>query len=201
MSDEFHSVGDRVGSIFEPLHRLGKIGSDTLRRLLLSLKQHHGCQRLALLICDSFQTRLIVANGIPENTFDPITSWSASSRTTHGNADLKRAWYEFGRHEAVYDPDDATSDGVAGRIVPLEKGLDEPPMLDTSRYRKRKRRIVGAEGRASLTHRIAYFPLFVSVTVRFFLPFARRRARTRRPFLVAMRERKPCLLARLRRLG
>ena len=44
-------------------------------------------------------------------------------------------------------------------------------------------------------------PLRVSLTLRFLRPFARRRARTRLPFLEAIRDRKPCLLARLRRLG
>ena len=52
-----------------------------------------------------------------------------------------------------------------------------------------------------LTDCFDYFPLFVSLTVRFFLPLERRRASTRRPFFVAIRERNPCLLARLRRLG
>jgi hypothetical protein len=40
-----------------------------------------------------------------------------------------------------------------------------------------------------------------SETVSLWRPFARRDARTRRPFLVAIRERNPCLFARLRRLG
>ena len=46
-----------------------------------------------------------------------------------------------------------------------------------------------------------YFVLRVSLTVKFLRPFARRRASTLRPFLEAMRERNPCLLARFRRLG
>src|SRR5262245_6512185 len=40
-----------------------------------------------------------------------------------------------------------------------------------------------------------------SLTVSFFLPRARRRASTARPFLVDMRVRKPCVLARLRLFG
>lgn len=46
-----------------------------------------------------------------------------------------------------------------------------------------------------------YFPLRVSLTLRFFRPLALRRASTLRPFLDAMRDRKPCLFALLRRLG
>ena len=46
-----------------------------------------------------------------------------------------------------------------------------------------------------------YLPLRVSLTDRTLRPFERRRLRTRRPFFEAMRERNPCLLARLRRLG
>lgn len=40
-----------------------------------------------------------------------------------------------------------------------------------------------------------------SLTVSFFRPFARRRANTFRPFLVAMRWRKPCVFFRFRRCG
>jgi hypothetical protein len=45
--------------------------------------------------------------------------------------------------------------------------------------------------------RIAYSPL----TVRRFLPFARRRFNTRRPFLVLIRTRKPCVRFRRREFG
>ena len=44
----------------------------------------------------------------------------------------------------------------------------------------------------------AYLEAISSETVRHLRPLARRRARTLRPFLVAMRSRKPCLLTLLR---
>jgi hypothetical protein len=46
-----------------------------------------------------------------------------------------------------------------------------------------------------------YFKRFSSDTVSLWRPFARRDANTRRPFLVLIRLRNPCLLARLRREG
>lgn len=49
--------------------------------------------------------------------------------------------------------------------------------------------------------RINYFRRLSSETLNFFLPRARRRASTFRPFLVAILERNPCLLARLRLEG
>lgn len=38
-----------------------------------------------------------------------------------------------------------------------------------------------------------FYPLYSSETDNFFLPFARRAAKTRRPLAVAILERKPCL--------
>lgn len=46
-----------------------------------------------------------------------------------------------------------------------------------------------------------YLPERWSLTVRFLRPFWRRRFKILRPFFVLFRARKPCLLARLRRLG
>ena len=46
-----------------------------------------------------------------------------------------------------------------------------------------------------------YFPWCSSDTVNFLRPLARREANTRRPFFVAMRSRKPCLLTRRRLCG
>ena len=82
---------------------------------------------------------------------------------------------------------------VAGlAVVSSNGGIEESENSDAcwpgSRYRRAK-------------SRQGYFPLRVSLTVRFVRPLARRRARRRLPFFVAMRERNPCLFALLRRLG
>jgi len=184
----------------EPLQCVIEISSNARRRLFLALKQHHRCQRPAFLLGNLLQTWLIVANGIPQNAFHSITSWSASARTSYRDTNLKQVG-KIGFHEPINDSNYAAPHGMTGWVTRLEQGLNEPPVLETTRNREVQRRISRSRGRTSLSHQVAYFPLFVSLTVRFFLPFARRRARRRRPFLVAIRERNPCLLARLRRLG
>ncbi len=81
----------------------------------------------------------------------------------------------------------------------VEQGANKAFPLETKRARQFEERA----RRAILRHDATsdYLPERVSLTVRTRRPFPRRRLSTLRPFFERMRARKPCLLARLRRLG
>ena len=90
-----------------------------------------------------------------------------------------------------------------------EKGANQTAALETIGTRKRKKPDAAVSSDTGLNAVITgfiramhnYLPGRESDTVRTLRPFARRRASTLRPSLVSIRDRNPCLFARLRLLG
>lgn len=74
--------------------------------------------------------------------------------------------------------------------VPAKERAKQAALLEAQRARKARRAPTAA-----------HLPGFASEMERRLRPRARRRARTARPLGVDIRRRKPCVLARLRRLG
>lgn len=187
------------GAVFELCERGSAVPADGLIVLIPPLEQDHGGKCLAMCLGNALEALLVMPNDVAKNTLDTVASRGVASGASNGHADLERPFNEISVNKAVQDADTAAGDSTALGVVPIEKRINQPSPFQPARGRKAY--VVGGQLHTDDTRVDPYLPLFVSLTVRFFLPLARRRASTRRPFLVAMRERNPCLLARLRRLG
>jgi hypothetical protein len=187
------------GSLLELFECFVNVSSDRLTVLTLPLKQDHGRQRHAARTRNALEAFLVMTDHIAQDTLDPVTLRGVSTGPPDGYTDLERRFDGAFGNKPVHNPHAAAENGTPFGTLPIKQGLDETSSLEPAIRRKACR--VGWRNHTYGTRERPYLPLLVSLTVRFFLPLARRRASTRRPFLVAMRERNPCLLARLRRLG
>ena len=104
------------------------------------------------------------------------------------------------RRYPVHDPNAPLPHRAHVFAGAIEQGSNKALPLETERAGQFLKR-----ARASILRHDGdlkdYLPDRVSLTVRTRRPFPRRRRSTRRPFFELMRARKPCLFARLRRLG
>lgn len=175
--------------------------SDDSGRLIRSLEQEHGRQGRSAFDGTCLEIILAMAQCFPDDPFDAIPSGSVSPGTTDRYTYLEWRVETVLRDGSIHDADTSCANGLTVRVFPVEQGFDEPFALETAGEREAEPAVIGGWRSVMLAHDVSYFPGFVSLTVRFLRPLERRRASTRRPFLVAIRERKPCLLARLRRLG
>lgn len=187
------------GSLLELFECSVNVSSDRLTVLTLPLKQDHGRQRHTARTRDALEAFLVMTDHITQDTLDPVTLRGVSTRSPDGYPYLERPFDDALGNKPVRDPHTAAENGTPFGTLPIKQGIDETSSLEPASRGKACRG--GGRKHTYGTRANAYLPLLVSLTVRFFLPLARRRASTRRPFLVAMRERNPCLLARLRRLG
>ena len=116
-------------------------------------------------------------NGFPDTPLDSVSNHGSAQRARAGKPDLNASFVHY----------------FAGRR----------PRTAARKTWRHCRRLYGNPwnagfGRSWESRRCRYLS---SLTVSFFLPRARRRASTARPFLVDMRVRKPCVLARFRLFG
>src|SRR5690606_2581450 len=130
-----------------------------------------------------------------------------TSHDEHVNRRLQPVAPEQGAQRLAQAPPDAVADDRIANLAANDYGY---PHLSGPRLPHAHRDVLAAP--RSTPHEPLEVPLGLqrprvggrwqrSETVRRWRPLARRRARTRRPAAVAMRARKPCVLARLRRLG
>lgn len=131
---------------------------------------------------------------LSQNTFNAIAYDGGASSSSRSEADLQGhlrgdflRWYQ-----AIDEANTAGCQGPHILPVTVEEGPDQPAMLEPVRTGQTSGTGYGCTG---------HLPGRLSLTVRRLRPFARRRAINFLPFLVAIRLRKPCVLARLRRLG
>lgn len=111
------------------------------------------------------------------------------------------------RDDAVDKPDTSACNRTDIRSTLVEQWADEALSFQPKGARKSFKRpvlfiLIGPRYNHVKTRleRI-YLPLFASLIDNFVRPFFRLRLNTSRPLLLLIRARKPCLLARLRRLG
>lgn len=197
----FRSVCGFAQTTGQSAQGLFHIFPDDCGRLILSLEQEHGREGGSASNSTCLQFVLAVAQCFPDDPLDAISPGSVSSGPSDRNPYLEWSFKTVLRNGSIHDADTACANGLALRVLTVEQGFDEPFALETAGERKAEPAAIGGWRGVRLAHGVSYFPGFVSLTVRFLRPLERRRASTRRPFLVAIRERKPCLLARLRRLG
>lgn len=170
---------------------------------MISAEYDHRRQNLIATGIGRNETFLIEAYCLTDYPLNSIPLDRRARAAANRKSNLKRVGPVQIRiaNEAVYDSYGAKSNRFRTAILLLKEWLNEPLPLQVVGARKQLSFQPGTilSGRAG--HGSVYLLAFVSCTVRFFLPLLRRLASTARPFLVAMRERKPCLFARLRRLG
>ena len=144
---------------------------------------------------------LLMPEDISHHAADTVSDYLGAHAVAGSKANLNR---NVGAYVASWDHPvanlhytDMYKPNIA--LISIEKRPDEPTALKAAGARKLVSGHSSTEWRLKLP--AAYLPDLESLMVSSIRPLARRRARTLRPFLEAIRERKPCLLARLRRLG
>lgn len=206
------------GSFTRPRSQLGEQGrqigpnADGGRRTLFdvaSVDDHHR-QCVVAVIKKAYQVVLMDPVDLSQQPFDSISPDSrpdAPGREPDLDGPLRVSQF-LARDDPVNDPDTSARQHADVRSSAIEQGSDQAPAFEAERPRQAlKRHLFSRPLTRSARHRPAqpgdagYLPVRLSLTESVLRPFLRRRFSILRPLLDFIRDRKPCLLARLRLLG